>query len=688
MIDANEMMDVETVSSNEIEPRFAGNDATATTSNASFAVNDDDLFVTLIDAIPCNLRNVSKFLASRIEVTLSKRNLRLFLQCYGFLMHDKTNKLAVLRANDDPRVREIADVLNECKTLADFKVLMRAQLAHVNDIISDPGALDALVNDSTIDCPIKRREQKQSGLDILNMAKYALEYVCNFVQNSDHLRRALNANEYCRQELLRDIDRKYSLPSVYDAWHNSTTCDFDECLSIIFRDAIVTTGMQTHSVMLFVVRASLILTYLMTNFVCQPNNRIDDCDGDNRGGDNRDASSTRTSSARITVTIPRMDDANDEAAATDFWTNYNEITVEKFVATVMISMFRMFVAECVEWPVRIRESAQRPNSAISLEKMWSIITTQIASRQTDQRDRALPWLRVMRSRNRANANASEKRFYVNFDAVLKLFQELSVCVRNNNSTSSNVASATSDDDPAAFAAATDVSANSVSAALDPNGHAPIRVTDRRVRDAWCEYENDSLMCANAIVQSLNRSATEAPESANVCSMERFVTKCDSAYRDSSDDFIGAVAAGGSKSPTLDGSISDNAPKRRNDADDEIDLLSGDIGAMLMFAVLSLIRHDVKSKEYVSLIDQTFDPTKLMFNDELNESHKILMIGAMSHLYRTKMSLSQVRELLTYLVHMWHSHLGIVSLEQFSEILFTMYRMFPVNANQRHDTRDD
>lgn len=43
-------------------------------------------------------------------------------------MYDKPEKLQVLRTSTDPAVLEVAQILDECKTLADFKMSVQEHL--------------------------------------------------------------------------------------------------------------------------------------------------------------------------------------------------------------------------------------------------------------------------------------------------------------------------------------------------------------------------------------------------------------------------------------------------------------------------------------------------------------------------------------------------------------------------------
>lgn len=247
--------------------------------------DDDDLpfemstRIRLRDVIPCNLRLTHDFLQSSVET----RYLETFAKCYGYLMYDRSRKLSTIRSTTT-RARAVAQWLSEIEDIDTFRRTLHDHLIQTRSLLRDD-MMDSLDLDDDIDDALKKRgydgfsennsktgqntessnspKTKVSGRELLRLARDSLDQILAFLRSEDYLRRAINFNGFFREIFV--VDSSQARARVESAWNDdaATSLDANALLSIVLKDAILSTGLETHSTLLFLIRASLLFTFLV-----------------------------------------------------------------------------------------------------------------------------------------------------------------------------------------------------------------------------------------------------------------------------------------------------------------------------------------------------------------------------------------------------------------------------------------
>lgn len=190
-----------------------------------------------------------------------------------------------------------------------------------------------------------------------------------------------------------------------------------------------------------------------------------------------------------------------------------------------------------------------------------------------------------------------------------------------------------------------------------------------LKQQYDDYQNSVRLCIRAITDHLS-------------SREHGLGPRDYALR--SPNYIAkpVTAATGSKD--------DKNEKRATDAD--ADAFVEDVGNTLLFVVIALIRHDIVP--FDSRFDSiNYETTKnenerrcrrMLRYDEKFDSYVILLQQLYAHVYRVKLSVTQIKGFLSHMVDLWNERIGIVNFEQLGALLLSLYRIFPAFRSSQEE----
>lgn len=416
--------------------------------------NDDNFtFIQIRDIVPCNLRAVgTNFLRSSVNLALDTYHLRTFIRCYGYLMYNRDEKIKSLverrklltaatatTTNVTSDAETMLQWLLEIRDLETFRQTLHNHLSQARTLMSDD-MLETLDLDDDIDEVVRqytdklekqydtdaRREKsatlsendcgknKISGRELLRIARDSLDQILTFLRAEDHVRRAINCNGYCRE--LFDVDASKAREQVNDVWLNlagsssTTVIDANEILSAILKDSVLSTALETHSSLLFLVRVSLLFTFLVTQTL---------------GRDLTRCSTTITKEQLLLpsdVNVIRVyvdddytrnddDDGGDSTerdAVRQYFEVYDSMTMEKFIGTVFVQIIRSAFLNFVEWPCRLLENNER---TINLSAIHGALTRSLRTRHNSEesvgggeQQSATRWLRVFGPRRNFSEN--------------------------------------------------------------------------------------------------------------------------------------------------------------------------------------------------------------------------------------------------------------------------------------------
>lgn len=230
------------------------------------SLTEVNLFPVIVrNVIPCNLSHDS-FLSSEISWMCNETVLITFLRCYGYLMYDRDVKLnAAVNGCADAGAMRILAALNECRDPASFEIAAREQLDCIKSVIISglneenellPAAFSSLrdnndaANGTNLDEDVRNVDSKHS---ILRLAVQSLEKVVSFLRDTAFLERGVRVNEFCRRLLARS-DRFDSVRRARHIWTDVPIADAGDVLSRVLQDAIVTTGLDTHTMFMYIFR--------------------------------------------------------------------------------------------------------------------------------------------------------------------------------------------------------------------------------------------------------------------------------------------------------------------------------------------------------------------------------------------------------------------------------------------------
>lgn len=252
--------------------------------------DDDDLpfetstRIRLRDVIPCNLRLTHDFLQSSVELAVETRYLETFAKCYGYLMYDRSRKLSTIRSTTT-RARAVAQWLSKIEDIDTFRRTLHDHLIQTRSLLRDD-MMDSLDLDDDIDDALKKRgydgfsennskigqniessnsrKTKVSGRELLRLARDSLDQILAFLRSEEYLLRAINQRFLSREIFI--VDTSQARARVESSWNDdaATSLDANALLSIVLKDAILSTGLKTHSTLLFLICAFLLFTFLVS----------------------------------------------------------------------------------------------------------------------------------------------------------------------------------------------------------------------------------------------------------------------------------------------------------------------------------------------------------------------------------------------------------------------------------------
>lgn len=320
--------------------------------------DDDDLpfkaitYVRLRDVIPCNLRSTHDFLQSSVNLAIETRYLETFAKCYGYLMYDRSRKLSTIRSTTT-RARAIARWLSEIEDIDTFRRTLYDHLIQTRSLLRDD-MIDALDLDDDIDDALKKhcndgndgnagngdffendlKTSKQTensnfpktkvyGRELLRLARDLLDQVLAFLRSEDHLRRAININGFFCEIFV--VDSSQARVCVENAWNATTSLDANALVSIVLKDAILSTGLETHSSLLFFVRVSLLFTFLVSQTF------------------GRDVSQYAKNDDDSPVNVAQIFSAENEEKSEsdvvfDYFAAFDAIMIKRFIGTVFVQI--------------------------------------------------------------------------------------------------------------------------------------------------------------------------------------------------------------------------------------------------------------------------------------------------------------------------------------------------------------
>lgn len=654
-------------SSSTVDHHHHQRDDVATTGVSREDVVDDLPFeaitrIRLRDVIPCNLRSTHDFLQSSVTLAVETSYLETFAKCYGYLMYDRSKKLSHIQSGDaTTRARVVVQWLSEIQDIDTFRRTLYDHLIQTRSLLRDD-MMDALDLDDDINEALKNRgdgsgdddgcnddskrktdersstsstdDAKISGRDLLRIARDSLDQILAFLRSEDHLRRAINVNGFFREIFVTDSSQARA--RVENVWNGvataTTTSSFDAnaILSIVLQDAILSTGLETHSLLLFLVRVSLLFTFL----VSQTFGRKDRDDGGNDDGDD-----DPVNVARVFSETPKNETTD---VVFDYFSTFDSMTMDKFIGTVFVRIVRSAFVNFVEWPCRLVENNGR---TIDLNAIHGALTRNLLFEKSSDvfSTESVRWLRAFGPRRLFGKSEKEVRLYVNATSVIGMFEQMSRGIATED------VSAAGRWDAATAMFGTDGNNDETTKRLR------IQAYSIELKRLYTDYQRSARLCARTIVDNLRTA--NGQDARDYARSSSYAT----------------------------------SPNTSSSTEQDIDTFVEEIGRSLTFAVLSLIRHDVKS--FGSRFDSIYYETlggedseqsarerrekHMLRYDENVDSYSILLQQAYAHLYRVKISVGQIESFIAYMVDLWNEQIGIVNFEQLGALLLSLYRTFPI-----------
>lgn len=234
-----------------------------------------------------------------------------------------------------------------------------------------------------------------------------MDQILAFLCSENYLRRAINFNGFFREIFV--VDSSQARARVESAWNDdaATSLDANALLSIVLKDAILSTGLETHSTLLFLIRASLLFTFLV--------NQASGCGDFSENEDDDPVNAARVFSPGNEESSKRESDI-----VFDYFAAFDAITIDKFIATVFVRIVRSAFVNFVEWPCRFVENKV---CTIDLNAIHAAVTRSLLFEKSSNGFSAesVRWLRAFGPR-RLFGKSEKVRLYAN---VIGMFEQMS-----------------------------------------------------------------------------------------------------------------------------------------------------------------------------------------------------------------------------------------------------------------------
>lgn len=163
------------------------------------------------------------------------------------------------------------------------------------------------------------------------------------------------------------------------AWIDADKCDLNGCLSILFRDMILSTSFETTSVIVFIVRCTLVMTYLITNMMTTREGNV----------------------PRVRTATPQCMDEVTRATFVRYWAENEEVNLTRLISTIVILMIRLYIGELFDLPRRLIEASQGDGDWLREVQRCVAHTTRSIHERTSH-DKAMSWTHMLQRANCSN----------------------------------------------------------------------------------------------------------------------------------------------------------------------------------------------------------------------------------------------------------------------------------------------
>lgn len=334
--------------------------------------------LNLSDVLTSNLQHTRPlFISSNLKITFDWEQLMNFLQCYGFMMYDRDEKLSMFAQSPWESVRSAASACLSCQDPTTFRNLLNGQLNRIDQLITQEFQTMPENETATLNGSADR---------IVRAARDALRQLTISLDDDETFVKQMRTNDFYRYVLAPATIS--TLNDSLSEWKYVAQSSDDESrqlnffISCVLRDFITTTCISTHSVFALILRMGVLIVFLMTQIARNPSvtlkmfatanelaelnetreklheslHNVDDkmCDDEKNY---RNMLHDVVDSMYRQYNLENGEERNDSAIASTaesaiFSTPVNG---EVFVATTILAVVRGAFASFVNWPERLRQ---------------------------------------------------------------------------------------------------------------------------------------------------------------------------------------------------------------------------------------------------------------------------------------------------------------------------------------------
>lgn len=642
----------------------------------------DRVSITMSNVMPTNLRDPAcSFLTSRVSFVTSFGRLVDFCRCYGYMLFDRDEKLNCLKNVSDSQSQVILAALNECRDVDTFKELLAQQLQKLDRIVAGEQYLvDNDTSSSSLPTATAASENEHYR-GLLDTARDSLRKILQYLREDDKFTRSVAANDVCRiftvNNAMNTLRRNLVDWLELNAMERSqvATTENSVCnnlISVLFRDLVVGTAVETHVTFVFMIRASLLISFLVENIMLNDSVNValtaseeevsrlleaerrltESIDNETTGTEERAYNTLLRDVVRYTrETSEQQQQQQPTDGQPVMRQHYEVVSSDHFVATVLMATVRCYFANFANWPYRVARNIKQ-SSSFDVNKMRDIIFYDLAKYRNYDNNNC-GWLRLIARNN------GQSRLYVNNESLWSMFEQLALCGPSATSAASSSSTTTTTTTDTVIplkrskmeggfsGRAINLIANNDSV----NG-STLKLTSATLRNKWLDFQNKMRIVGCAFIRATN------DELANL--LLRYT-----AY-----DRI---------SPGMD---------ERAMADVVYEDIRDDL-YNFTFSAINTLRHDVVNDVEGGDDDDDDDLFSSRYNgrmwidDDKRVRSRIAREVAVLHLtYRLindRSAICRADNILSYLTMIWNDYIGISSMEQISQILAKVYELFPIST---------
>lgn len=260
---------------------------------------------SLVDVLPSNLQHTSPlFIASRLRVVLDWQQLMEFLQCYGYMMYDREEKIRMFTESPWESVRSAAAACLSCGDPVTFRTILNAQLNRIDRLIADefqtmsttsaegnaaadddvPMDMTTMDDDDAAAAGCNDNGGNDAGATmgvdgssadrIVRAARDALRQLTSSLENDETFAKQMQTNSFY-QYILAPTTIASLNDSLMEWKHVAESTASEELqlnlfVSCVIRDFITTTCTTTHSAIALILRMGVLVVFLMTQIARNP----------------------------------------------------------------------------------------------------------------------------------------------------------------------------------------------------------------------------------------------------------------------------------------------------------------------------------------------------------------------------------------------------------------------------------